>query len=106
MNESRRGTPEEWIVPDWPAPANVRALITTRAGGVSSPPYDTFNVGLSTGDDPAAVMENRRRLRALLPGEPRWLRQIHGARVLDARDVHDRPEADASLTAQAGVVCA
>ena len=106
MNDPSPCVPEDWIVPDWPAPSHVHALITTRAGGVSAPPYDTFNLGLSTGDDRAAVMENRRRLRALLPDEPRWLKQVHGARVLHAATVYDRPEADASLTREGGVVCA
>ena len=76
------GADPDWIVPDWAAPPNVKAFVTTRAGGVSAPPYDTLNLGLSTGDDPNAVAENRRRLRAVLPAEPRWLKQVHGARVV------------------------
>ena len=97
--------PHDWIVPDWPAPPHVRALITTRAGGVSAPPYDTFNLGFSTDDDPAAVMENRRRLRALLPEEPRWLKQVHGARVLMAETVEGRPEADGVFARNERTVC-
>jgi YfiH family protein len=96
----------DWIVPDWPAPPRVKALVTTRAGGVSAGPYATFNVGFSTGDDPAAVDTNRSRLRALLPGEPRWLRQMHGARVLEAAEIDGRPEADASVACAPGIVCA
>jgi YfiH family protein len=105
MSEPAFAKPDDWIVPDWSAPSHVHAFITTRAGGVSSAPYDSFNVGLSTGDNPDAVLENRRRLRALLPEEPRWLKQVHGARVMEAADVHDRPEADASFTCEPGVVC-
>lgn len=97
--------PDDWIVPDWPAPPHVHALITTRAGGVSEPPYDTFNVGFSTGDDPAAVTENRRRLRSLLPEEPRWLRQVHGARVVAAESVEGRPEADGVFARSERTVC-
>jgi YfiH family protein len=95
----------DWIVPEWAAPANVKAFVTTRAGGVSRPPYDTLNVGFSTDDDPEAVRENRARLDAWLPTPPRWLKQVHGARVLEAQTVQDRPEADASFTRERGAVC-
>ena len=95
----------DWIVPEWAASTNVKAFVTTRAGGVSRPPYDTFNVGFSTGDDADAVRENRARLDALLPAPPRWLKQVHGARVLEAQTVQDRPEADASFTRERGTVC-
>ncbi len=73
----------DWIVPDWPAPARVRALMTTRAGGVSPAPYDSFNCATHVGDDPAAVAENRRLLRADLPAEPMWLDQVHGVAVAE-----------------------
>ncbi len=93
------------IVPDWPAPAGVRALVTTRRGGVSTGPHDALNLGTRAGDDPAAVVENRRRLDALLPGPARWLQQVHGNRVVAAHSIDAPPEADASWTDQAGVVC-
>ena len=96
----------DWIVPDWPAPPHVRAVITTRSGGVSVGPYASFNLGRSTGDDAQAVAENRARLRALLPQEPRWLTQVHGARVLRGEEVSDFPEADASVAVERGTVCA
>ena len=96
----------DWIVPDWPAPANVRAVITTRAGGVSAAPYASFNLGYSTGDDPGAVGANRERLRALLPSEPRWLHQVHGARVLEAESIANGAQADASTAREPGAVCA
>jgi YfiH family protein len=95
-----------WIVPDWPAPSCVRALITTRAGGVSAGPYSSLNVGFATGDDAKAVEENRRRLRMALPQEPRWLKQVHGARVADADALADRVEADGSIARESGTVCA
>lgn len=98
--------PADWIVPDWPAPARVRALVTTRAGGVSTGACASFNASYKVGDAPAAVDENRRRLRCLLPEEPRWLTQVHGARVMDAESVDDLPQADASLARRAGCVCA
>lgn len=98
----------EFITPSWPAPPQVRALTTTRRGGVSLPPYDSLNLGDHVGDDPDAVAENRRRLVAELglPGEPRWLTQVHGTCSADAATVTDRCEADASHTDLTGVVCA
>jgi YfiH family protein len=95
-----------WIVTDWPAPANDRAVITTRAGGVSVGPYSSFNLGYSTGNDGAAVRENRDRLRALLPAEPRWLKQVHGARVVEAESAEEPPQADASTARDRATVCA
>ncbi len=74
-------TPVTEFSPDWPAPKNVRALMTTRAGGVSQPPYASFNTAGHVGDDPLAVAENRRRLREGLPAEPLWLDQVHGSTV-------------------------
>ncbi|ALP52859.1 laccase [Candidatus Tenderia electrophaga] len=96
-----------WIVPDWPAPARVRAGSTTRLGGVSVAPYDSLNLGDHVGDVPDAVAENRRRLRQQhqLPADPVWLKQVHGVVVVDAATVHGRPEADAAFSRQSGVVC-
>jgi len=96
----------DWIVPGWPAPPGVRAIITTRAGGVSTGPYGSFNLGVSVGDDPAAVAENRARLRAALPSDPVWLRQVHGAQVVDADAHPELPHADASVASRTGTVCA
>jgi YfiH family protein len=96
----------DWIVPDWPAPAGVRALITTRAGGVSTGPFASLNLGLRTGDDPQAVAANRARLNALLPQPPSWLRQAHGSRVVEADALADEPEADAAVARRSGTVCA
>ncbi|HKA40990.1 MAG TPA: peptidoglycan editing factor PgeF [Burkholderiales bacterium] len=96
----------DWISPKWPAPANVRALITTRAGGVSLGPYASLNLGLRTGDDPQAIAANRAALRATLPQDPTWLTQVHGSRVVDADVAVTRPEADAAVARRAGTVCA
>lgn len=96
------------LLPEWDAPANVRALMTTRAGGVSAAPFDSFNLGSRCGDDPAAVVHNRALLRRHLPSEPVWLRQVHGAVVIDAgarNPAQTEPEADASVTRTIGVVC-
>jgi len=98
----------QFILPDWPAPANVRAAVTTRAGGVSRGPYDTFNLAMHVGDDPAMVHENRARLRAALalPVEPTWLKQVHGVVVVDAAQSGREPEADGAFATQPGAVCA
>lgn len=98
--------PEDWIVPHWPAPAHVRAVITSRNGGVSRGPYASFNLGLRTGDDPEAVSENRARLMRLLPQSPRWLEQQHGTEVVEADGMEAPLPADASVARQAGTVCA
>jgi YfiH family protein len=98
--------PPEFIRPDWPAPANVHALVTTRSGGISAAPYASFNLGDHVGDDPAAVAENRRRLRSLLPSEPVWLRQVHGTRCVDAALALAGDEADATFARVPGMVCA
>ena len=92
------------LLPTWPAPAGVFSLMTTREGGVSCPPWDSFNLGDHVGDDAAHVAENRARLRVQLPAEPAWLKQIHGATVVDVSS--DELTADASITRQAGCVCA
>lgn len=89
----------DWIVPDWPAPANVHAGMTTRSGGVSLAPFDSFNPASHVGDDPAAVAENRRLLKQFLPAEPLWLNQVHGIGVAcgDAESAGGTPEADAGV---------
>ncbi|HEV2442677.1 MAG TPA: peptidoglycan editing factor PgeF [Steroidobacteraceae bacterium] len=99
------------IVPDWPAPAGIRAAFTLRQGGVSRPPFDSFNIASHVGDEPAAVAGNRARLRASLamPAEPVWLEQVHGNRVidLDRQTMRDSlGPADAAVTRTVGRVCA
>ena len=96
------------ITPDWPAPQNVRAAVTTRVGGVSVGCYSSLNLGSHVGDDPAAVAENRRRVeRALkLPRTPTWLDQVHGTNVVEAGEYEEPPTGDASFGTRPGVVCA
>lgn len=96
------------IYPQWPAPANVRAVSTTREGGASGPPYDSLNLAGHVGDAAAAVQENRRRLyrQLSLPAEPFWLEQVHGIRVVEAGGSAPQPSADASFSRRPGAVCA
>jgi polyphenol oxidase len=114
----------QWLTPEWPGHTRVRAACTLRTGGVSPPPYESLNLGASTGDSPEAVQENRRRLaQALkLPSEPVWVHQVHGTAVLDASAVDlaaaggaeavdlgaggsGLPVADASVATAASRVC-
>lgn len=106
----------ELIVPDWPAPAGVRAAFTLRSRGGSRPPFDSFNIAAHVGDEPRAVEENRARLRERLElaAEPAWLTQVHGRRVanldaaaaLNSEGSRGSLEADAAVTRTAGRICA
>ena len=62
MNDASQMQVPEFVQPDWPAPANVRAVFTTRSGGCSAPPWDCLNLGLHVGDDAGRVQENRQLL--------------------------------------------
>ncbi len=95
----------ELIRPDWPAPPQVQAVSTTRLGGVSQAPYDGLNLGEHVGDDPDAVVMNRKWLRSALPAEPLWLKQVHGTDVVRAEAVSPGAEADAAWTTQAQCPC-
>lgn len=95
----------EFIVPDWPAPPRVRALATTRGGGLSDAPYASFNLATHVGDVPAAVAVNRQRLQTHLPAAPYWLNQVHGVRCLDLDAAPADNTADASLSRRDGHVC-
>ncbi|MGC2654487.1 MAG: laccase domain-containing protein, partial [Mycobacterium sp.] len=89
----------------------IRRVTTTRAGGVSRPPYDTFNLGDHVGDDPSAVAANRTRLAQAIglgPDRVVWMNQVHGVRV----EVVDEPRGaavdatDALVTRTSGLALA
>lgn len=86
----------ECIRADLAAP--VTGFAVTRAGGVSAPPFDALNLGMNTADDPERVAENRARLTAELPAAPRWLRQVHGTRVVHSSEWSPDLEADGLWT--------
>jgi len=94
------------MVPEWPAPARVGALCTTRTGGVSAPPFDSLNLGDHVGDDPAAVTANRQKLSEALAVRPVFLHQVHGWEVLalDAATA-DGSVADGCLTRTPALAC-
>ena len=103
----------EIILPQWGLTLpSVRALQTTRGCGNSLPPYDDgvsgngLNLGVHVGDAIEHVQQNRAQIRKYFPDEPAWLTQVHSTIVLDAAQVRDAPQADASFTTQRGVVCA
>jgi len=98
----------EFIVPDWPAPPAVHAVVTTRQGGVSRGEYAGLNLAGHVGDDPVAVDHNRRILRdsLQLPAGPAWLTQVHGTTIVDAVEGMHAPEADGSIARTPGPVCA
>lgn len=94
-----------FIKPEWPAPANVKALQTTRIGGLSQPPYANLNLGTHVNDDPLTVAINRQLLSPHLPSEPVWINQVHGTHVIDAAQTNCLDDADAAFTTHPGVVC-
>lgn len=98
----------QWITPDWPAPANIKAFTTLRDGGYSKPPYNSLNLALHVEDEPNTVLANRRLLveQLKLPSMPIWLNQIHSTITVDAGNIHHIPDADASFTTKPGIVCA
>ena len=98
---------DNFIIPNWNAPANVHAVMTTRNGGVSKLPYDSFNFATHVDDDLENVLENRRLLKTelALPTEPFWLEQIHSNIVVEASNDLILPKADASFSNNKDVVC-
>lgn len=97
------------ITPDWALPATVRAVSTTRAGGVSQSPWDSLNLGAHVGDDPLHVAANRQQLVELgaMPAQPVWLDQVHGTDVLRlTRHTPHSLRADAVYTRERGLPCA
>lgn len=97
----------EWIYPDWPASKNVRALSTTRAGGVSTAVYASLNLAEHVGDVPASVSESRARLQAHLGDvRPVWLQQVHGTRVARIDGQAIPAPADAAVAGGSKRACA
>lgn len=98
--------PIDWLIPDWPTSANVRAVFTTRSGGCSSPPWDSLNLGDHVGDAPQHVDANRAALQQGITSRPVFLKQVHGVGVehIDMSTL-DGTVADACITSQHGLAC-
>ena len=96
-----------FLIPDWPAPDTVNAVITLRGSGVSKAPFNSFNLADHVGDDPAAVSANRQQLNNLLGlrSQPIWLNQVHGTEVIYGPEANNQPDADASYTDIADQAC-
>lgn len=93
----------------WPSVPGVGAGMTTRAGGVSAAPFDSLNLADHVGDDDASVRRNRESLACRLGVQPHWLRQVHGASVVElegAAEPDEPREADGCWTTRPGVACA
>lgn len=96
---------DDGIQPDWPAPPGVRALFTTRTGGVSVAPFDSFNLGDHVSDEPLAVAGNRERLAVFTaPARPVFLQQVHATHVVHlAPDTPDGTVADGCVVQVPGL---
>ena len=100
----------DWLIPQWPAPENVRALCTTRAAGTSQVPYDSMNLGDHVGDVVSHVAQNRVLLHDAMNARPVFLKQVHGTRVVAHGPHVEGPllpplQADACITRHPGVAC-
>ncbi len=95
-----------FIVPQWPAPGNIVAGVTTRKNGMSLGAYASFNLADHVLDNPLYVTQNRQQLKRLLnlPGEPHWLTQVHGTKVVLLPEEQECT-ADAALTRTPDTVC-
>ena len=106
------------LSPDWPAPAGISALTSTRQGGTSQPPFDSLNLRppalgadlMGPADAPAAVLANQQRFAVALGATPVWLHQVHSARVVRLLPEHLQagaplPQADASISTSPGIAC-
>jgi len=107
MTESHKALANTLIAPDWPAPASVRACITTRGDLGSDTPWAGFNLALHVGDNEAEVLAHRDALSDALSltQPPQWLEQVHGTRVVEAEADGLVRTADACVTSQAGLAC-
>jgi polyphenol oxidase len=96
----------DWLIPDWPAPAEVKAVFTTRAGGVSAGNWDSMNLGDHVGDLPAHVAANRQLLRQASGTHIAFLQQVHGTGVASlTAAAADGVQADAAVATAPGVAC-
>lgn len=100
------GLHANWLIPDWPASANVRAVFTTRSGGVSAVPWNNLNLGDHVGDDAVSVNANRAVLQQACGAHAVFLKQVHGVEVLrlDAATPNGS-QADACVTTEIGIAC-
>lgn len=94
-----------WLKADWPAPDFIQAGTSLRQGGVSIPPYASFNLATHVGDEITAVNQNRTILNGNVPNTPQWLEQIHSTKAVLLPSEETVPKADAAYTSKKNVVC-
>ena len=99
-------SPEFWPM-NWPLPDGIHAVCTTRVGGVSQPPFGSWNLGDHVRDDPLAVAQNRALLQEQLGGaKPIFLSQVHGTDVVAlTSQTPDSLVADACLSVDSQLAC-
>jgi YfiH family protein len=98
--------PTHWIEPDWPTHTRVRALMTSRHGGVSAAPWDSMNLGDHVGDRATDVQTNRERLAAQIGQRPVFLQQVHGVASVQLNATTPQGQvADACWSQDPGVAC-
>ena len=98
---------KNFLTADWPAPANVKTLITTRNGGVSQGAYQSLNLGTHVGDNLEVVRRNREIVQQQVGLPIAYLNQIHSTIVVNAAEALDgTPDADASVDDTGKVACA
>jgi polyphenol oxidase len=98
--------PASWLQPDWPAPPSVRAVFTSREGGVSQVPYDSMNLGDHVGDNATQVQINRNELQRRMGARCVFLQQVHGTEVLPlSAQTPDGVKADACMTEEENLAC-
>ena len=97
----------DWLTPGWPVPPNVRAVCTTRDGGVSGGAYESLTLGAHVGDEPQLVARNRAIVERAIEARPVYLKQVHGTAGVVALDgnTEDGMEAAGCWTSVRGVAC-
>ena len=96
----------DFLTPDWPVPAGVQTVFTTRSGGFSNAPWDSLNLGDHVGDVPANVAANRAALQQAIGSRAVFLKQVHGVDVVELNaQTPNSSVADACFTVQRGVAC-
>ena len=98
----------ELIIPNWPAAKNIKAVSSTRNGGISTGKYESLNLGMHVGDDESKVRTNRAKLAdtADMPCQPVWLNQTHSSRVIEVVEPTQAIlDGDGLFTKQQSIVC-
>lgn len=96
------------LVPDWPAPETVQALVTTRLGGVSAGGFASLNLGTHVNDEHESVAQNRLILAnytGLAASQFAWLDQVHGQTIITAQAGGQVLSADGSDTTEKNLAC-